>query len=84
MQIAQFNAEASLGSATSIYRGKTGYGKSNSAQVFPSQSLGPGFNVFPVMRCCGFVPSLRKFVCTSRQLILWKIANVKKVCRVIL
>lgn len=67
MNMPQFNAEASLGPAMNVYRGKTGHGRSSSAQVLPSQNLGFGFNVLPVMRCCGFVPSLGRFVCTSRQ-----------------
>lgn len=67
MNMPQFNAEASLGPTKGIYRGNVISISSVSAQVFPSQNLGFGFNLFPQMRCCGFVPSLGRFVCTSRQ-----------------
>lgn len=67
MNMPQFNAEASLGPTTRIYRKSTGFYGSDRAYVFPSQNLGIGFNPFPAMRCCGFVPSLGRFVCTSRQ-----------------
>lgn len=62
MNIPQFNAEASLGPTMGVYRGKTGHGRSNSAQVLPSQNLSFG----SVMTCCRFVPGLGR-VCTSRQ-----------------
>ncbi|SCX46265.1 hypothetical protein SAMN05720354_10690 [Nitrosospira sp. Nsp1] len=67
MNMPQFNAEVSLDPTRGIYRGNAISTSSVSAQVFPSQNLGFGFNLFPQMRCCGFVPSLGRFVCTSRQ-----------------
>jgi hypothetical protein len=67
MNMPQFNAEASLGPSRRIYRGNVIAAGSASARVLPGQNLGLGFNLFPQMRCCGFVSSLGRFVCTSRQ-----------------
>ncbi len=63
MNMPQFNAEASLGPTMGVYRGKTGHGRSNSAQVLPSQNL--AFE--SIMSCCGFVPSFGRFVCIYHQ-----------------
>ncbi len=67
MNIPQFNAEASLGPAVGVYRGNTVFGESGSFQILPSQTPNLQFNRFPVMRCCGYVRSLGRFVCTSRS-----------------
>ncbi len=66
MNIPQFNAEASLGPAIGVYRG-TAFGGSGPIQILPSQASNFRFSPFPVMRCCGYVPSLGRFICTSRQ-----------------
>ncbi|SOD41683.1 hypothetical protein SAMN06298226_1985 [Nitrosovibrio sp. Nv4] len=67
MNMPQFNAEASLGPSMRVYRGKTGHGGSSSPQVSPSQIAQFRFDIFPVMTCCGYVPSRGRFFCTSRQ-----------------
>ena len=67
MNIPQFNAEASLGPAMGVYRGNNVFGGSGSFQILPSQTPNFQVNRFPVMRCCGYVQWLGRFVCTSRS-----------------
>ena len=66
MNMPQFNAEASLGRSMNTYRGTLSYSESGSMQVTPSQ-IWRGFDIFPLMQCCGYVPSLGRFVCTSQR-----------------
>lgn len=66
MNMPQFNAEASLGRSMNVYRGTLSHSESGSMQVTPSQ-IWRGFDIFPLMRCCGYVPSLGRFVCTSQR-----------------
>jgi hypothetical protein len=66
MNMPQFNAEASLGRSMNTYRGTLSYSESGSMQVTPSQ-IWRGFDFFPLMQCCGYVPSLGRFVCTSQR-----------------
>jgi hypothetical protein len=66
MNMPQFNAEASLGRSMSTYRGTLSYSESGSMQVTPSQ-IWRGIDIFPLMQCCGYVPSLGRFVCTSQR-----------------
>ena len=78
MNMPRFNAEASLGPSRRIYRGNVIARSSASDRVLPSQNLGLGLNLFPQMRCCGFVPSLGRFVCTSRQTHPWENCECKR------
>jgi hypothetical protein len=66
MNMPQFNAETSLGPSMNTYWGRAPYGTSASMQVTPSQ-IWRGLDIFPLMRCCGYVPSLGRFVCTSQR-----------------
>ena len=66
MNMPQFNAEASLGRSMNTYRGTLSYSESGSMHVTPSQ-IWRAFDIFPLMRCCGYVPSLGRFVCTSQR-----------------
>jgi hypothetical protein len=66
MNMPRFNAEASLGPSMNTYRGRASYSESGAMQVTPSQTW-RGFEIFPLMRCCGYVTSLGRFVSTSRQ-----------------
>jgi hypothetical protein len=66
MNMPQFNAEASLGRSMNTYRGGPSYSEAGSMQVTPSQ-IWRGFDIFPLMQCCGYVPSLGRFVCTSQR-----------------
>ena len=66
MNMPQFNAEASLGPSIGTYYGGPGYGRADGTRIVPSQTFGR-LDVFPLMRCCGYVPSLGRFVSTSRR-----------------
>jgi len=70
-----FHAEASLGPPRGSYRAMTSFGAVRSADGLSMQAsptalapaLGRGFDLFPPMRCCGYVPMLHRFVCTERR-----------------
>jgi hypothetical protein len=60
-----FQAEASLGPPRGRYRATTDFGASRaglSMQASPTAVWG-----FPPIRCCGYVPMLHRFVCTTRS-----------------
>jgi hypothetical protein len=70
-----FQAEASLGPPRGSYRATAGLGASRAADglsmqasptaLAPAQGL--GVDLFPPIRCCGYVPTLHRFVCTTRR-----------------
>ena len=66
MNMPSFTAEVSLGPSMNTYRGRSPSSKSGAMQVTPSQ-IWRGLDIFPLMRCCGYVPSLGRFVCTSQR-----------------
>jgi hypothetical protein len=65
MNMPRFNAETSLGPSMNAYRGRAPYRTLDSMQVTPSQ-IWRGLDIFPLMRCCGYVPSLGR-VCISQR-----------------
>ena len=69
-----FQAESSLDPPQGIYRATAGFGASDAADCLSLQAsptaLAPtlrrGIDLFPPIRCCGFVPMLQRFVCVTR------------------
>lgn len=70
-----FQAESSLDRLWGSYRAPASFGASGAAvglsmQAWPTAlapGLGLGIDLFPPIRCCGFVPILHRFVCTTRR-----------------
>ncbi|MGH9310083.1 MAG: hypothetical protein ACRD1U_11955 [Vicinamibacterales bacterium] len=69
MSLPQFTAEASLGPASTFYRGAAGSGGASAGDVVPSQF---GRITWPLIRCCRWAPLFRRFVCTSRRRAPWE------------
>jgi hypothetical protein len=68
-----FHAESSLNPPRGSYRATAGFGASGAAGGLSMQAsptaLAPGLGIdlFPPIRCCGFVPMLQRFVCVTRR-----------------
>jgi hypothetical protein len=70
-----FHAESSLTPSRGSYRATAVSGASSAASGLSMQgwptaltpSVGLGIDLFPPIRCCGFVPTLQRFVCVTRR-----------------
>lgn len=69
MSLPQFSAEASLGPASTFYRGSAGAIGISAGVVIPSQI---GRLTWPLFRCCRWAPMFGRFVCTSRRRAPWE------------
>ena len=75
MNMPGFTAENSVYNASGHYRATAGFGTSSTADYLSIQAsttalvpgLGLGIDLFPPIRCCGFVPMLHRFVCVTRR-----------------
>ena len=75
MNMPGFYAESSLGANNGSYRATAGFGASGAANSLSIQSslmtlsrgLRFGIDLFPPIRCCGYVPMLQRFVCVTRR-----------------
>ena len=74
-RIPGFQAEASLKPHEGRYRATASFGVPGAAGGLSMQGfsmalgrrLGLGIDLFPPIRCCGFVPMLGRFVCVTRR-----------------
>jgi hypothetical protein len=72
-RIPGFEAESSLDRPRGSYRATAGFGTSSAAGGLSMQASptaltpGLGIDLFPPIRCCGFVPMLQRFVCVTRR-----------------
>ena len=76
MNMPGFNAESSLSPTIGVYQKKAVFGRSGKVEVLPmqgflssstlSQNLVSPDALFPIIRCCQYSQSLRRFVCVSR------------------
>ena len=62
MNMPRFTAEVSLYKTSQMYRGAM-----QGSPTALTPSLGLGIDLFPPIRCCGFVPMLQRFVCVTRR-----------------
>ena len=77
--VPEFQAEASLGRPSGRYRATAGFRPPDAAglsmrlspmAVIPAQGL--GIDLFPPIRCCGWHPTLGRFVCITRRARPWE------------